>query len=184
MNVYDFDKTIYNGDSSVHFYLYNLKKDFMMIRYIPRQLSALIRYKRKKISKTEMKTIVYTYFESIPNMNQRVTEFWKKHEKNLQIWYLKKREEEDVIISASPTFLLEPICNKLNVRLIASIVDEKTGKNFRENCYGKEKPIRFKEHFDLSDIDEFYSDSISDEPMALHANKAFLVKKEKIKPWI
>lgn len=183
MNVYDFDKTIYDGDSSVHFYLYNLKKDFMMIRYIPRQLSALIRYKLKKISKTEMKTIVYTYFESIPNMDKRVADFWKKHEKHIQIWYLKQRKEDDVIISASPTFLLEPICNKLNVTLIASMVDKKTGKNLRENCYGEEKPIRFQEHYDLSDMDEFYSDSLSDTPMAYHAKKAFLVKKEKIKPW-
>lgn len=183
MNVYDFDKTIYDGDSSVHFYFYNLKKDLRLVRYIPRQLNAMIRYKLKKITKTELKTIVYTYFASIPNMSQRVNSFWEKHEKNIQIWYLKQRREDDVIISASPTFLLKPICDKLNVDLIASIVDEKTGKNHRENCYGEEKPIRFKEQYNLSDIEEFYSDSLSDTPMAIHAKKAFLVKKDKIKTW-
>lgn len=183
MNVYDFDKTIYDGDSSVHFYLYNLKKDFGLMRYLPRQLWAMIRYKTKRISKTEMKSVIYTYFHSIEDIDQRVLSFWSDHKKKIQPWYLKQKQQDDVIISASPTFLLQPICDELGVTLIASIVDKKTGQNIRENCYGQEKPIRFSEHFDLNQIDTFYSDSYSDHPMAQHAKQAMMVKKDILSDW-
>lgn len=183
MNVYDFDKTIYDGDSSVHFYLYNLKKQPSLIRYVPRQLVALLKYKLKKITKTEMKTIIYTYFQAIPDMDQRVSDFWKEHEKHLQPWYFKQKQDDDVIISASPTFLLQPICDKLNVALIASIVDPKSGENLAENCYAEEKPKRFVKHYALEDIDTFYSDSRSDSPMAEVAKEAVFVIKDKLIPW-
>lgn len=183
MNVYDFDKTIYDGDSSVHFFVYNYKKQPSLIRFLPRQLCALVKYKLKKITKTEMKTIIYTYFQAIPDIDKRVEDFWKKHKKNIQIWYLQQRREDDVIISASPTFLLQPICDELNVALIASKVDKKTGENLAENCYYDEKPKRFMEHYSLDDIDTFYSDSRSDSPMADVAKKAVFVKRDKLMPW-
>ncbi len=183
MNVYDFDKTIYDGDSSIHFFVYNLKRQPSLVKYFPRQFAAMIKYKAKKISKTEMKTIIYTYFQSIEDMDKRVGDFWKKHKKNLKLWYLSQRNHDDVIISASPTFLLQPICDELQVHLIASNVDKKTGENLTENCYGEEKPIRFKEQFDVNQIDTFYSDSYSDDPMAKLAKKAILVKRDKLYPW-
>ena len=52
------------------------------------------------------------------------------------------------------------------------------------NCYGKEKVKRFMEAFGNRSIDYFYSDSISDEPMARLADNAFLVKNGKIKEWM
>jgi phosphatidylglycerophosphatase C len=183
MNVYDFDKTIYDGDSSVHFFIYNLKKQPSLMRFFPRQLVALVKYKLNKISKTQMKTIVYTYFQAIPDIDQRVESFWKEHKKNLQSWYLQQRRDDDVIISASPTFLLKPICNELNVALIASEVDKKTGENLSENCYEHEKPIRFAKLYDINEMDTFYSDSRSDSPMADLAKKAVLVNRDKLINW-
>ena len=42
MNVYDFDKTIYDGDSTIDFYLFSIKKDFTLIRYFPKQVFYII----------------------------------------------------------------------------------------------------------------------------------------------
>ena len=54
--------------------------------------------------------------------------------------FLKKTVESKVVISASPEFLLKPICEKININyLIASRVDIKTGVLLGKNCYGKEK---------------------------------------------
>lgn len=39
MNVYDFDKTIYNGDSTRDFYLYSLIKHPEMLKYVPNALT-------------------------------------------------------------------------------------------------------------------------------------------------
>ena len=38
INVYDFDKTIYNGDSTIDFYLFCLKKKFSIILLLPLQI--------------------------------------------------------------------------------------------------------------------------------------------------
>ena len=44
MNVYDFDKTIYDGDSTLDFYLFSLKKNPMLIRFLPVQIIGFIKY--------------------------------------------------------------------------------------------------------------------------------------------
>ena len=102
----------------------------------------------------------------------------------IKSFYLKQKNYDDVIISASPTFLLEPICRRLNITyLIASKVDKHTGKYTGINCYGSEKVRRFKEIFPNQSIDNFYSDSLSDAPIAKLAKHAFLVSKKHIKNW-
>jgi len=91
---------------------------------------------------------------------------------------------DDVIISASPEFFLKPACNMLGIRhLIASPVDAKTGKHRGENCHGKEKVRRFRALFPDASVEEFYSDSYSDTPMAELAEKAYLVKGDTITDW-
>ena len=44
MNVYDFDKTIYDGDSTIDFYFYCLKKHPKIILCLPIQLYAAVKY--------------------------------------------------------------------------------------------------------------------------------------------
>lgn len=183
MNVYDFDKTIYDGDSSIHFYKYCLKRFPHIIKYWPSQLKAASHYKRGKITKTEMKTVFYTYFQGIPDIFQVVEDFWEVHEKNIKTWYLEQKRDNDLIISASPEFLLKPICDKLDIHLIASVVDPYTGENLKENCYGPEKVVRMKEQYNMEDMEEFYSDSYSDDPLAQYAKKSFMVKGNERLPW-
>jgi phosphoserine phosphatase len=108
MNVYDFDKTIYAGDSSIDFYVYNLKQDWTILRFSPQQIHALLNYKLKRISKTQMKQVFYIYMKTIVDMDERVSGFWVTHKHHLRDFYLKQKRTEDVIISASPTFLLQP----------------------------------------------------------------------------
>ena len=55
MNVYDFDGTIYNGDSSVDIYFFLLKRYPKLIAYFPKQILGIVRYKLRLSSKEEMK---------------------------------------------------------------------------------------------------------------------------------
>ena len=66
---------------------------------------------------------------------------------------------------------------------MASKVDKKTGKYEGINCHGKEKVRRFYEMFPNGKIDDFYSDSYSDSPLAEISKKAFLVKGDELKDW-
>ena len=90
-----------------------------------------------------------------------------------------------MIISASPRFLLRHICDELNVKLICSEVDKKNGDYIGLNCFGEEKVSRFHKEYPGATIDEFYSDSKSDEPLAKLAKKAYLVRcKGEIIEWL
>ena len=46
MNVYDFDGTIYNGDSSVDIYFFLLKRYPKLIAYFPKQILGIVKYKQ------------------------------------------------------------------------------------------------------------------------------------------
>ncbi len=181
MNVYDFDKTIYPQDSSVEFYLYNLKRKPSISIYWLSMAIAALKYKLKLIPKTEMKIVFYSYFKMI-DVEKNAKEFWESRFSKINDFYLKQKDESDVIISASPEVLLNPICDQLGVKLIASRVDAKTGFS-QENCYGAEKVKRFREQYPDANIESFYSDSLSDSPLADISEKAYLVLGQEIKDW-
>ena len=67
---------------------------------------------------------------------------------------------------------------------IDSEVDKHSGKIDGENCHGKEKVRRFYERYPDGHSDEFYSDSMSDLPMAEISDRAFMLKKHVISPWL
>lgn len=184
MNVYDFDKTIYDGDSTLDFYFYSLKKDFKLIRFLPLQVIGFLRYMFGLCPKLEFKEKFYSFLSGINDVDLFVHEFWNKNEGKIKPWYLKNKRYDDLVISASPTFLLEPICSRLKIKhLIASEVNKFTGMCEGENCYGKEKVIRLKALFNHELIEEFYSDSLSDEPLSLLAKKRYIVSKNEIIEW-
>jgi phosphatidylglycerophosphatase C len=182
MNVYDFDKTIYDGDSSVDFYRFNLKQQPSLAVYWPLQSLALGAYGLKLIDKTAMKSQFYRYFQAIPDIDQRVAAFWQTHHTKLMPYYLSQKQSSDVIVSASPEFMLKPVCDQLGVTLIASVVDARTGHS-ATNCYGAEKVRRFRALYPTAKVSAFYSDSRSDQPLADEAERAFLVVGRTVIPW-
>ena len=190
MNVYDFDNTIYDGDSSVDLYFYCLRRNPTILRALPRQLTGTLRYygkpkaRRTAEEKTAFKEAVYTYFSSVRDMDETVQEFWDSHIGRVKLWYILQRKPEDVIISASPAFLIGPACQRLGIRCqLSSNVGPATGLYIGLNCHGEEKVRRFREQFGQAQIDEFYSDSLSDAPLARLAERAFLVKGDERVPW-
>lgn len=177
MNVYDFDKTIYDGDSTADFYLFALARHKKILLLAPSLLGAFLRfYLFRRGTKTDFKQVMYRFLRYC-DTERDLKDFWDGHESKIKAFYLQQQREDDVIISASPEFLLRPICRRLGIRyLMASKVNEKTGVYTGVNCHGKEKVRRFYEAFPNGEIEEFYSDSYSDAPLAIIAKKAFLVK--------
>lgn len=184
MNVYDFDKTIYDGDSSIDFCLFCYRVRKKTIIYFPRQVIAYLLYKMNVISKIQAKEAFFSLVKGLDDIDSIVNDFWNKYEKKIQTWYLKQKLPTDIIISASPDFLLKPLISKLGIsQVIATEVSKENGTFLSKNCYGEEKVIRFKEIFPTAIPDTFYSDSISDKPMMLLSKQAFLVKKNKRIAW-
>lgn len=184
MNVYDFDKTIYDGDSTKDFIIYAYLRQPSLLKHFPKQGLAYLKWQLGKQTKTEFKETLFGFFASIEDIDRFISDFWKRNETKLKAFYLAQKRDDDLIISASPEFLLEPICQKLGIRLIASRVDKYTGHYTGENCFGDEKVIRFDlAGYHREAVEAFYSDSYSDSPLAELAEKAYLVKGEVCYPW-
>lgn len=183
MNVYDFDGTIYHGDSTVDFFLFALRRNPGLIRYVPKQATGFLLYGLKRIGKTELKEAFFAFLAGIDTQTL-AEDFWAQNESKIFPWYRDQQQPEDILISASPEFLLKPICRRLGIRhLIASKVDEKTGKFSGGNCRGEEKVRRLAAEYHVTHIDRFYSDSHSDLPLAQIADEAYLVKNSAVSHW-
>ncbi len=184
MNAYDFDKTLYPCDSTFQFYRFLLWRHPSLLLELPRQIKAALAYRFKRIDKTQMKEKLFSAFRRIDDIDREVKLFWDKHEKDLEPYYAAIKRPDDVVISASPTFLLEEISKRIGFgTLIASRVDKKSGAYTGENCYGEEKCRRFYEVFPEGEVECFYSDSLSDTPMARLAKEAYLIKDHQPTPW-
>ena len=181
MNVYDFDKTIYNGDSMIDFYVFCLKKHPKILKKFPNQVLGVILYFLKLINKISYKEYFMSFLNDLDDTEKLLDEFWNINRAKIKKWYIEQQNTDDVIISASPEFIISKICNILNINFfMATYVDIKTGKILGENCRGKEKVKRFYEKFPNGKIDKFYSDSYSDLPLASIAKESYLVKGNKI----
>ena len=104
MNVYDFDGTIYNGDSSIDIYFFLLKRYPKLIIYLPKQIFGIIRYKLRLCSKEEMKERYFSFLQGVQTDENYLADFWKQNQKKVKKWYLSQKRKDDVIISASPEF--------------------------------------------------------------------------------
>jgi len=181
---YDFDGTIYDGDSSVDFYKFCLKKKKSICKHWIKQAWYLGLYILGIKTKTEMKEVFFSFLNDFDNPELVLEEFWEEHFRKIKGWYLEKNHDRDLIISASPEFLLEIPCKKLEVMdLIASPVDIKTGKFLGNNCHGVEKVSRLKEKYDDVIVEEMYTDSSVDLPMIRISKKGFMVVKDKVMPY-
>ena len=181
--VYDFNGTIYDGDSTFDFIKFLLKKDKSIILHIPKMGIYFIKYKMKLINKETMKECFFEIFNRFENMDNLVNEFWTANQNKLKSFFTeKKTHENDIIASASPEFLLEPIAKYYKVKyLFGSPVDKKTGKYNGINCHGVEKVRLINNKYKDCIIEEMYSDDANaDGPLLEIANKSYIVKKNKI----
>ena len=181
MNVYDFDKTIYPVDSTFQFYRWCFVRYLGVWLEIPAAIWAFFCMGTKLKTKTQSKQIFYRFLRHVPA--DAPERFWKEHIQDVCPWYLAQRRTDDLIISASPEFLLRPVADALGFALMASPVDQATGRYDGENCHGAEKVRRYREKYGDAPVEGFWSDSRSDTPMAELAAEAGLVKKDGIIPW-
>lgn len=176
MNVYDFDQTIYKGDSTLDFYFFCMKRHPKILISLPCQIKGIFLYGLKKIDKTRFKELFFSFLKYVPKIDIEIEKFWDVKCRRICAWYINQKKKNDLIISASPEFLLAIICKRMQVyNLIASQVDKYTGCFMEENCFGERKLENFLKHYPDGCIDEFYSDSTSDEPLAKISKHPFLV---------
>lgn len=184
MNVYDFDNTILRGDSTARFVGYCMLHYPAIWADFPGQaingLLFLLKLREKQVFKQRM----LRFLARIPDVDAAVSAFWEKNFCRVKPFYRQTRRPDDAVISASPEFLILPACERLGIAsVMGSPVDKRSGRFSGKNCHGAEKVRRFRERYPDGEIDDFYSDSYSDDPLARIARRAFLVKGDRLLPW-
>lgn len=116
----------------------------------------------------------FSYLTLIDDFDVQIERYWDKNEKNIAPWYLAQKRSDDLIISASPTCIIEPIAKRLGVNFVATEFDREYGVFMNNMMYAKEKAKYIIDH-GFPVIENFYSDSLADTPLALCAEKAHLV---------
>lgn len=182
VDLYDFDRTIYPADCSVDFWIYCMKKQPSLITTIPRSVYCAALY-ALRADTSHMKSLFFSFLTKIDPIPM-AEEFWEVHHDKVADWI--KPENRDgtpvVVASASPEFLLKPICEKLQVHhLIATDMDIKTGEVLGINCKGKEKVRRINKELPGITVRDVYTDSLkSDWPILELGKSKFLVKNSKV----
>ena len=180
MNGYDFDKTIYPGDSATHFFWWCARRYPAALGRLPAAgFKALTCAGRPEIHGI-LKETIYGFLRHVPDPAAEAAAFWDVHLSRIYPWYLAQKRPDDVIVSASPFFLVGEACRRLGVECIATQMDPATGELLSPNCRGAEKIVRYRALHADAPLEAFYSDSWSDRPMMELAESAFLMKKGRV----
>lgn len=175
MNVYDFDGTIYHPDCSIDFAFWCMNRHpAMYLTFFPGALWAFIRYKLGKLSRVDMMRRFFSFLGQIDDFDRQIERFWDRHQGKISAWYLAQKRPDDLIISAAPTCVMEPIARRLGVRCVATEYDRESGVFLNNLMMAKEK-ARYLVDQGFPVVENFYSDSLADLPLALCAEKAHLV---------
>ena len=121
MKVFDFDETIFDGDTAFEFVTEFVKKHPKLLKLTPDIIKVVRDYKNLTF---RFEDLVDNYGPMISDFiisenvdaKQIAKEFWDKREHKIKPFYFEIQQEDDLVISASPTFMLEEICNRIGIK--------------------------------------------------------------------
>jgi len=182
MNVWDFDDTIYDGESGMSMLRFFLRRKPSLVRHLPRVAVGVLRYKTGRLQAEKVAEqvgdllAIFLDKAGSGDTAQDMREFWDAHEHKIRPLYRELQQPDDVIVSAGPEQSLREICGRLGVQhYIGTVVNEKT-KRIDFVCYRDNKVKAFRERFPDAVIENFYTDSMDDKPMMDIAQRGFMVR--------
>ena len=194
LSVYDFDKTIYNGETLNDFYRFYLAKKPWKMYTLIFQLWYFLLYVLKIINLEKLKENFLRFLngENTGELKKLIREFWKKKESKINLWVkdeiLKNKKETEILvaISASPTFLIIDRLRLMGFDVVigTDFLFESTKFHSHitsKNCKNYEKVKRLDKWAEDNniqyDIVNFYSDSIADKPLFDLSENKYWIKK-------
>ena len=180
IDVYDFDGTIYDGDSTADFVLFCLPRHPELIGGLPRIALAALRLAVKNYNLTQFKTVLFGEMSRRFSLEKEAEAFWQsaKTQAKLGSWFFDTpRDLPIVIASASPEFELKHAAKLLGVELlIGTQCDMVTGALTGKNCKGAQKIERIREVFGEFEVRAMYTDDAkADGPLLAIAREKYIV---------
>lgn len=179
MSSYDFDDTIFRGNSMRRFSIFCTIRLPYLLLYLPVLLIAFLLRAVRILNKNIYLLLLEGFVIFVPRVDRFVAKFWDKNMSRIKSWYLDRKRDDDVIVSATPVFLVGEACRRLGVKCIATDFSPR-GKLTGRHCHGRYKVEYFRR--DMGDVvpDCYYSDSHSDKPMWVYCDRGCLVKGDKL----
>ena len=117
MKAFDFDNTLYRGESSLDFSLYMIRTHKKILLYLPVIMANAISYKLCLVDKDKLGAEISKYMKLIirdkHEIRHLVKTFWQTHAGRLDANMLRRVGPNDLIITAGPDFLLDGIRDRL-----------------------------------------------------------------------
>ncbi len=155
INGYDFDNTIYRGDSSFDFFRHCAAKYPRALLSALGAMPWMFAMALGFADKTRVKQRFYRYLRHVPDVAEEVERFWLTHDKNLKDWYFAQKREDDLGHLRLAGVPARAAHAAAELKLIASRVDARTGRYDGLNCHGEEKVRRMRELCPETQIDRF-----------------------------
>jgi HAD superfamily phosphoserine phosphatase-like hydrolase len=192
--VFDFDGTLYNGDSLINFCLFVYKKYPWRSILIFYQLYSLILNKIGIITKSKLKERFLVFLMNFDEglLNSLLIEFWRNQipVKFNEVLIQRVKELQHIgieifCVTASPYEFVEIPLQKIGIaNIISTRIQIKKGRYtlMGKNCRGIEKLNRLNLAFPDNDctIVEAYSDNSDDLELLQKAQKGYLLRHGKV----
>ncbi|OHD56660.1 MAG: hypothetical protein A2Y33_13135 [Spirochaetes bacterium GWF1_51_8] len=199
-SIYDFDKTLYRGDSLIDFWIYMLIRRPYTLLLLPLQFFFGILFILKLVRLARFKALFLLFTTGLKTelLDYYLKDFWKRKRKKIFPWVRERLAEERkrgeflICNSASPRFILEPMVSELGFDLLICTEFEardgrQTNRMIGTNCRGEEKVRRLEKWSAENDIElsvtSAYSDHLSDVPLLELAEHGYLIVHGKIEPY-
>ena len=186
--IIDFDGTLYKKDSLIVFCLYVYRKHPSKLWVLFPQIVASILHILKIITTKRYKEIFLLFLSGFDESEVQILaiNFWNSLNQNQfnpsLLELINKNECRIICISASPELYLKPLLDKMNIELIGTLLNYSNNRYsiVGENCKGQEKVNRLKKYlgYDAFEIEESYSDSLSDKPLFELSKRCYFVKSD------
>lgn len=185
MQVFDFDNTLYRGESAVDLALYMIRNNKKIILYLPKIFVNLIKYKLCLVNKRKMTAAINDFMQNVlsgkDELMDSIKGFWDNNGFKLDKRMLDMIKKDDIIITAGPDFLINGIRDLLNTdHIISSKIDTDKMK-VRYLNFGANKVKGYISIYGDKRIDCFYTDSYNDKALMDISDKVFIVKKGRLR---
>ncbi|EXM37454.1 phosphoserine phosphatase [Ruminococcus albus SY3] len=185
MKVFDFDNTLYHGESSIDLAFYLIRRNKRILLYVPSILINLAKYKMCLVDREKAEQEINDFLKVAVKDKYEAAEivesFWDENSYRLDENMIKRVRKDDVIITAGPDMLIDGIKDKLGTdNIISSIIDPDKREMVYFN-FGENKAKRYKEVYGDTPIESFYTDSFNDKPLMKLATKVYIVEKGRLK---
>ncbi len=180
--LFDFDGTIYKGDSFIHFTFFSQSFFYFINFWIKVFFAIIIGRPLSNVKESfflNFKGMDRNDFQTI--CNDFASKKLIKNIKSSFLEYVDKIDDssEIVIVTASIENYIKPWCKEKGFKLISTRLEYKnnliTGKFQTPNCNGDEKVKRIKNVYELSKFDEIiaFGDTGGDIPMLKLGTESF-----------